>query len=84
MSALKLDSYTVTDTGLEVAPSVVAAKVIHSPATTLKTLAVLFKLRVVVLLLFAAVGGAFLGAGGWPGASTLALLLTGGLAASES
>lgn len=83
MSALKLDPYTVTDTGLEVAPSVVAAKVIHSPVATLKTLAVLFKLRVVALLLFAAVGGAFLGAGGWPGASTLALLLvTGGLAAS--
>lgn len=49
----------------------------------LKTLLVLFKLRVVVLLLFAAVGGAFLGAGGWPGGETLALLLiTGGLAAS--
>jgi len=42
----------------------------------------LFKVRIVFLLLFAAVGGAFLGAGGWPGAGTLSLvLLTGGLAA---
>jgi protoheme IX farnesyltransferase len=43
---------------------------------------VLFKVRIVFLLLFAAVAGAFLGAGGWPGAGTLTLLLiTGGLAA---
>jgi protoheme IX farnesyltransferase len=49
----------------------------------LKTLPVLFKLRIVTLLLFAAVGGAFLAAGGSPGISELALLLiTGGLAAS--
>ncbi|MFN2292107.1 MAG: heme o synthase [Anaerolineae bacterium] len=48
-----------------------------------KSLAVLFKIRVVVLLLFAAVGGAFLAAGGWPGAGRLAILLvTGGLAAA--
>jgi heme o synthase len=48
-----------------------------------KSLAVLFKLRVVVLLLFTAVGGAFLAAGGWPGAGRLALLLiTGGSAAA--
>ena len=49
----------------------------------LKTLAVLFKLRIVTLLLFAATGGAFIAAGGWPGLGTLTLLLvTGGLAAS--
>lgn len=49
----------------------------------LRTLPTLFKFRVVILLLFAAVGGAFLGAGGWPGGQTLMLLLvTGGLAAS--
>jgi protoheme IX farnesyltransferase len=49
----------------------------------LKTLPVLFKLRIVTLLLFAAVGGAFLAAGGSPGIGELALLLiTGGLAAS--
>jgi protoheme IX farnesyltransferase len=42
----------------------------------------LFKVRVVLLLLFAAVGGAFIASGGWPGLGTLALLLvTGGLAA---
>jgi protoheme IX farnesyltransferase len=43
---------------------------------------VLFKVRVVMLLLFAAVGGAFLAADGWPGTRNLVqLLLTGGLAA---
>jgi protoheme IX farnesyltransferase len=47
-----------------------------------KTLAVLFKVRVVVLLLFAAVGGAFLAAGGWPGVESMVLLVVcGGLAA---
>jgi protoheme IX farnesyltransferase len=46
------------------------------------SLLALFKVRVVLLLLVAAVGGAFLAAGGWPGLGTLALLLaTGGLAA---
>jgi protoheme IX farnesyltransferase len=46
------------------------------------SLMALFKVRVVLLLLVAAVGGAFLAAGGWPGLGTLALLLvTGGLAA---
>lgn len=43
----------------------------------------LFKLRVVSLLLLAAVGGAFLGAHGWPGLDNLVLvLLTGGMAAA--
>ncbi|MFC2031571.1 heme o synthase [Chloroflexota bacterium] len=47
-----------------------------------KSLSVLFKARVVVLLLLAAVGGAFLAAGGWPGWATLGILLiAGGLAA---
>jgi protoheme IX farnesyltransferase len=46
------------------------------------SLTVLFKVRVVLLLLCAAVGGAFIAAGGWPGMGELALLLTsGGLAA---
>lgn len=50
---------------------------------TLRMLAVLFKLRIVALLLLAAVAGAFLGAGGWPGTSDLLLLLvTGGMAAA--
>lgn len=49
----------------------------------LQTLVVLFKLRVVSLLLLAAVGGAFLGARGWPGMGTLVLVLvTGGMAAA--
>jgi protoheme IX farnesyltransferase len=48
-------------------------------------LVVLFKLRIVVLLLFAAIGGAFLAAGGWPGWSTLALVvLAGGLSAAAA
>jgi len=48
-----------------------------------KRLVALFKLRVVSLLLLAAVGGAFLGARGWPGLGRLALLLlTGGLTAA--
>jgi protoheme IX farnesyltransferase len=50
---------------------------------SLKLLVVLFKLRIVFLLLMAATGGAFLAAGGWPGLDTLVLLwLTGGMAAA--
>jgi protoheme IX farnesyltransferase len=46
-------------------------------------LSILFKSRVVSLLLLAAVGGAFLGARGWPGLDILLLvIITGGLAAS--
>lgn len=44
---------------------------------------VLFKLRIVFLLLVAATGGAFLAAEGWPGWSTLTLIwVTGGMAAA--
>jgi len=51
--------------------------------TKIKTLAGLFKLRIVMLLLISASGGAILGAGGWPGGQELALLLiTGGLSAA--
>ena len=47
-----------------------------------RVLVVLFKVRIVALLLFAAAGGAFLVAGGWPGFGPLiAMTLTGGLAA---
>src|SRR5512139_3877848 len=54
-------------------------------STLLSDLAVLFKLRIVFLLLLAAVGGLFLGAHGWPGIGPLALtLVTGGLAAMGS
>jgi len=49
----------------------------------IKTLAALFKLRIVVLLLISALGGAILGANGWPGGQAVALLLiTGGLSAA--
>lgn len=54
-----------------------------STRDALRTLMALFKLRVVALLLWAALGGAFLGAGGWPGGGTLTLVLvTGSLAAA--
>lgn len=53
-----------------------------APSTLLADLAVLFKVRIVFLLLLAAMGGLFLGAHGWPGAGPLVLTLaTGGLAA---
>jgi len=49
----------------------------------LQLLVVLFKLRIVILLLLAAVGGAFLGAQGWPRVGPfLLILVTGGMAAS--
>jgi protoheme IX farnesyltransferase len=52
-------------------------------ASFFSTLMVLFKARVVSLLLIAALGGAFIGAGGWPGWNVLALtLFSGWLAAS--
>ena len=50
---------------------------------TWQTIVVLFKLRIVFLLLVAATGGAFLAAGGWPGLGVLALTwITGGMAAA--
>ncbi|PID87222.1 MAG: protoheme IX farnesyltransferase [Chloroflexi bacterium] len=59
---------------------------LSSPPTTLRDylrmLMVLFKMRIVTLLLVAATGGAFMAAEGWPGWTTLALVwITGGLAA---
>ena len=51
-------------------------------AALIGMLAVLFKVRIVALLLLAGTGGAFLAAGGWPGFGPLALMtLTGGVAA---
>jgi len=51
-------------------------------STLFADLMVLFKIRIVVLLLLAALGGAFLAAHGWPGGGPLLLILvTGGLAA---
>ncbi len=55
------------------------------PFFSWQTIKVLFKLRVVALLLFAAVAGAFLGAGGWPGLTNLlVLIVVGGLGAAGS
>ncbi len=49
----------------------------------LKALAGLFKLRIVMLLLISALGGAIIAAGGWPGGWTLVLLMvTGGFSAA--
>lgn len=49
----------------------------------IQTAIVLFKLRIVFLLLVAATGGAFLAAGGWPGWRVLLLTwVTGGMAAA--
>jgi protoheme IX farnesyltransferase len=63
--------------------AVAPADVLVPKTSLLKTLVVLFKLRIVGLLVFAAIGGAFIGAGGWPGTGRLALLVvTGGLAAA--
>jgi len=57
--------------------------VVRSPIRAyLHAFIALFKLRIVALLLFAGMGGAFLAADGWPGGAPLALMtLTGGLAA---
>lgn len=63
--------------------AVAPASATRPAASLLRALPVLFKLRIVTLLLFAATGGAFLAAGGLPRADQLLLLLvTGGLAAS--
>lgn len=56
---------------------------IRSSESLAQKLVVLFKLRVVWLLLFAAIGGAFLAAGAWPGHwPLLTLTLSGGLTAA--
>ncbi len=71
-------------TGSDVTVAEVAAEAIPATKPALfSTLMVLFKARVVTLLLFSAVGGAFMGADGWPGLGVLGLtLITGWLAAS--
>ncbi len=59
-----------------------STKISRSWREWLKIASVLFKMRVVSLLLMASVGGAFLAAGGWPGLGPMLLILvTGGLAA---
>lgn len=62
----------------------VSAPIIAEPRPSwLAMFAKLFKLRIVSLLLFASVGGAFLGAAGVPsGTELLILLVTGGLSAA--
>ncbi len=62
-------------------PKTITPPVPRRPIVALiRDLVVLFKLRSVLLLLFAAVAGAFVGAGEWPGLKALALLLiTGGV-----
>ena len=56
---------------------------VRANATFFQTVTMLFKLRIVALLLFAGMGGAFLAARGWPGLAPLVLMtLTGGSAAA--
>ena len=56
---------------------------VRGGATFFETMTTLFKLRIVALLLFAGMGGAFLAADGWPGFGPLILMaLTGGSAAA--
>lgn len=60
---------------------------LSSPPVTfreyLRMLMVLFKIRIVMLLLMAATGGAFMAAEGWPGLTTIALVwIAGGMAAA--
>lgn len=79
----RVDISTPETAGLGSPPPVIPVKTLRYLASSLMALLALFKLRVVVLLLFAAIGGAFLGAGGWPGINSVALvIITGGLAAS--
>ena len=70
-------SIASSDARTKALPLAIGTTGVARPETSLlKTLSVLFKLRIVTLLLFAAVGGAFVAAGGWPGAGQLALLLS--------
>jgi protoheme IX farnesyltransferase len=65
------------------ATSVESASTLLQWRESLRTLAVLFKLRIVFLLLVGATAGAFLAAGGWPGMAVLLLVwVTGGMAAA--
>jgi protoheme IX farnesyltransferase len=81
MNTAKSKGYPLTvDAVVGDAPLATSAK---ARPSLFSTLMVLFKARVVSLLLFAALGGAFIGAGGWPGWNVLALtLFSGWLAAS--
>lgn len=73
--ASRLDGRTET--------KVKAPATLHAGITLRKSLLVLFKVRVVFLLLFAAVGGAFIATSGWPGTGTMVvLLIAGGMAAA--
>jgi protoheme IX farnesyltransferase len=51
--------------------------------STAKMLSVLFKSRIVALLVLAAIAGAFLGAGGWPGIWILLLVMVSGWMAAS-
>lgn len=73
----------MTVSNQEVVSTTIPAGTIHSVREWLQLVVVLFKLRVVSLLVLAAIGGAFLGAGGRPGLSQLLLvIITGTMAAS--
>lgn len=67
---------------METTPVQAASIQVHSQGSFWQTIVVLFKLRIVVLLLLASMGGAFLGSNGVPAAGSLLLLLVTGVAAS--
>ncbi len=77
---------TATRSEIETTPSVPRGRTLsRTLGDALATVVVLFKLRVVLLLLFAALGGAMLGSMGAPTMGELALLmLTGTLSAAGS
>ncbi|MCB0252920.1 MAG: heme o synthase [Anaerolineae bacterium] len=88
MRTKRLAANTVTSgtsTDLAMAEQPVSASNEERRPSFFQTMMVLFKARVVSLLVLSAVGGAFLGANGWPGWDVLGLtILTGWLAASGS
>jgi protoheme IX farnesyltransferase len=70
-------------TGQPASPIESGASAVRGWRGAMQTAVVLFKLRIVFLLLMAATGGAFLAAGGWPGWGVILLTwATGGLAAA--
>lgn len=82
MSVIESGTYAPAEV-TTASPALPAGVRMANQRTALRNLAMLFKFRIVALLLFAATGGAFLAAGGWPGGGALLLVLvTGGLAAA--
>ncbi len=83
MSLSKLSEQQSPDVAMAPVRKGKIAPAAHGWRKVLGTMTVLFKLRVVFLLVVAATAGAFLASGGWPGLGALLLTwVTGGMAAS--